>query len=228
MTWDYAEIVALAGTALQREAHRLELEQATRGVDALTELAIHPLIRAGLSIGPYTVLSEQRYPPGRSRKNRAEGERCDIVLIDQPSEPGRAAPTFDHLLDPLASGTLFGDRGADPLEALWIEVKVVHQFHLFDGGVRANPAYSSMLLREATADVRKLAKEPGIGAAAMLLVMFAESLDTGAHDLKVWRDRCALRGLATSAPFGHRFPIADRLGNRACAVELVPVPRGFA
>lgn len=222
--WDYAEIVSLAGGALEREAQRLDAEQATRGLDAFDELPLHPLLRAGIASGPYTVLAEQRYPPARSKKKRNEGERCDIVLIDRHANAANT-PTPDHLLDPLEAGTLFGGRGADPLEALWIEVKVVHQFHLFDGGVRANPSYSATLLREATSDVRKLAKEPGIGAGALLLVLFAESSTTLNHDISVWRERCTLQGLSTSAPFTHRFNIVERLGNHLCSVELIPVHR---
>lgn len=220
MAWDYAHIAELAASGLENEALRLATEQSVRGIDALNEVLLHPLLRAGIASGPYRVLAEERYPPSRSRKRRSEGERCDIVVIDT-----RDAPDVDHLVDPLAAGTLFGSRGAEPEQALWVEVKVVHQWMLFDGGIRANPAYSSLLLREATSDVRKLSKEPGIAAAALLVVMFTDTAQTAEHDLGEWRKRCVLMGLPVSAPFVKQFAITDRLGNACCSLALAPVHR---
>lgn len=218
MAWDYSHIVELAAGGLESEARRLALEQSVRGIDALNEVLLHPLLRAGIATGPYLVLAEERYPPSRSRKRRSEGERCDIVVIDT-----RDVPEAHHLVDPLAAGTLFGSRGADPEQALWIEAKVVHQWMLFDGGIRANPAYSSLLLREATSDVRKLSKEPGIVAAAVLIVMFTDTAATADHDLGEWHKRCVLMGLPVSSPFLKRFVVTDRLGNGCCSVALAPV-----
>lgn len=220
MVWDHAHIVELAAAGLEAEAQRLAAEQAVRGIDALNEVLLHPLLRAGIATGPYRVLAEERYPPSRARKRRSEGERCDIVIIDTRESPGA-----DHLLDPLAAGTLFGSRGAAPEQAMWVEVKVVHQWMLFDGGIRANPAYSSLLLREASSDVRKLSKDPAIATAAVLIVMFNDAAATSDHDLGEWHKRCLLMGLPLSRPFLRRFAITDRLGNGCCTVALAPVHR---
>ncbi len=220
MSWDYALLVELAASGLAREAQRLAADQSVRGIDAVGEILLHPLLRAGIASGPYRVLAEERYPPSRSKKRRSEGERCDFVVIDT-----RDAPDAHHLVDPLAAGTLFGSRGADPEQALWVEVKVVHQWMLFDGGIRANPAYSSLLLREATSDVRKLSKERGISAAAVLIVMFTDTAATAQHDLGEWHKRCVLMGLPVSVPFVQQFAITDRLGNGSCSVALAPVHR---
>lgn len=220
MSWDYAHLVELAAAGLMAEASKLAAEQSVRGIDSLGEIGLHPILRAGLASGPYRVLAEERYPPSRSRKRRSEGERCDIVVIDT-----RDSPDAEHLIDPLAAGTLFGSRGADPEQALWVEVKVVHQWMLFDGGLRANPSYSSLLLREASSDVRKLSKEPGIVAGAVLIVMFTDTPATAEHDLGEWHKRCVLMGLPVSSPFVKRFAITDRLGNGCCSVALAQVHR---
>ncbi len=215
--WDYDGICTAVRDELQRAAAQLDDEQATRGLDAAFELGLHPQLRAGVERSGLRTLAEQRYPPSRSRPRRSEGERCDIVALDA------AAGHQPHLADPLAAGTLFAHTGADPAQALWIEVKVVHQFVLSDAGIRANASYSGTLLRELTADVRKLARDQSIGARAVLIVLFTDTADTAQRDLDTWRRRCLMQSLSISAPYIHTFPLRDRLGNACCTVALAPV-----
>lgn len=211
--WDLRAILDAAAGALDAEARRRDLEQATRGLDALEEVELHPLIAAALSRAGFGVHPEQRYPGHRARPRRSEGDRCDLVLTQSAD---------DHLLDPLAANTLFGHCGADPADACWIEIKAAHQHALIDGAISPG-AWSSQLLTAATADVRKLARDPTIVTAALLLVLFAEDERIAEHDLFAWLHRCLDKSLPVASPLLASFPITDRLGNARCAVALVRV-----
>ncbi len=214
--WDLRAILDAAAAALAEEARQRDLEQSPRGLDALDELALHPLIAEGLRRAGFGVHPEQRYPGHRARPRRSEGDRCDLVLTPAPQ---------DHLLDPLASDTLFGDRGVHPADACWIEIKAAHQHALIDGAIAPGP-WSSQLLTAATADVRKLARDPMIVSAGALLVLFAEDARLAEHDLFAWLHRCLDKALPVASPLLTWFPISDRLGNRCCMTALVRILAG--
>lgn len=214
--WDLFEIASLAAAGLRAEAERLDADQAVTGIDALAELPLHALIRAGIA-SRYPVAAEQRYPVARGRKRRSEGERCDIVVL-----PPDAGPS-PHLTDPLDVGTLFQGRGIDPRDALWVEVKGVWHHAMTDGIARPNPTYTSQLTRLIAGDLRKLAAETAIDWAAMLIVAFHESAVIAEHDLGVWRNTMAAKGLMPSAPIIERFGITDRIGNSVCSIVIAPV-----
>lgn len=214
--WDLGLVLSAASEAIERETRRLDEEQAALGVDALDELRVHPLVRDGLARAGFGVLAEQRYPAAARRPRRSEGDRCDIVLTDRPGI---------GLLDPLASGTLFGGRGVRAHEAFWLEMKVVGQFALIDGEARANPGYSSGLLRALSSDVRKLSSDEGITRSGALLVLFNADEATARHDLEEWTKRAVTLGLPISSPLAVRFPISDRIGNAAATVALIETHR---
>lgn len=212
--WDLGLILSSCARALADAARGLDEEQAALGIDALDELAIHPMLRRGLADAGFGVLCEQRYPGVASRPRRSEGDRCDIVLTEQPGE---------HLADPLAGHTLFGSRGVAPQDALWLEVKVVGQCAITDGMARQNPGYSSGLLTSLTADVRKLASDDRIAHGAALLVLFNSDQQVAEHDIGQWTRAAIARGLPISSPLCERFSITDRIGNGVVTVALVQV-----
>lgn len=214
--WTLDEVCAAAAEALRSTASALDAEHSPYGLDASIEVGLHPVLAAGLARAGWNVLKESRYPSAAGRTSRAEGERCDIVLTPTPGET---------LRDPLLAWSLFADRGADPSEALWLEVKTAHQFAVIDGAARPNAQYGAEMLTLATADVRKLAADPGILHAALLLVMFTADEATAEHDLTAWAHRCLDRGLPISAPIARGFPIADRIGNGWCHAALTRVNR---
>ncbi len=207
-------IADLFERALASAAHHADLEQSPLGVDALDELAIHPLLHAELRAASLAVHPEQRYPADRARTRRSEGERCDIVITDNPN---------DHLADPLSVGTLFAHRGVPCEDALWLEVKVIGQFSVHDRVARANPQYSSRLLNEAMRDVRKLAADESITHAALALIVFNSDDPTARHDLEAWLDRALSKSLPISAPIVRRFPFTDRIGNSICTIAIFKV-----
>lgn len=214
--WSHRAICEACADALRAEECRRCAEQSPYGVDALDELELHAVVRAGLRTSGFTVLAEQRYPDHRARRRRSEGDRCDIVLV-----PSGGA----HLLDPLAADTLFGDRGVNPADAYWLEVKIARQFALTDGVAGAGRQYTQQLLSAATADVRKLSRDAVIEFAGLLLVLFTRDVATAEHDLSAWMTRCLDRDLPVSAPFVEQLHVTDRLGNAHAHIAVIPVGR---
>ncbi|TVQ60018.1 MAG: hypothetical protein EA379_09155 [Phycisphaerales bacterium] len=214
--WDTHSVCESAAEALCEEAAKRDEEQSPYGLDALDEVDLHPLLATGFERRGWGVLREQRYPNGAGRPRRSEGDRCDFVITHEPGA---------HLLDPLLSGTLFADRGVDPAEALWVEVKAAHQHALIGGVAGPDRGYASSLLTAAVSDIRKLGADAGIAHACLLLVMFTQDERVARHDLGVWAHRCLDKGLPIRAPATCAFTLSDRIGNGACLVAAVTVDR---
>lgn len=212
--FDLASILDGATSALRAHAARLDLEQSPYGLDALDEVALHPTLRAGIESAGLGAIAEQRYPADRARPKRSSGDRCDIVVT-----PCRG----DALQDPLLAGTLFAAHGIESTDALWIEVKCVHQFALIAGVAGPSPDYTAQWSRAVGDDVRWLARDPGVGAGAVLIVCFTADEDVFRHDLLAWAHLALDRGLAIGSPIARTFGITDRIGNAICGVALVEV-----
>lgn len=244
--WNLDDILSLLVSALRAEHDRLTGEQAVHNLDALDEVALHPILCAALGGVGLGVLREQAYPsewlskPGRRRKalpDESQRLRCDLVLTHAPGQP---------LIDPLrhqralledlalAERTLFAQPararaaeappGVPPSDACWLELKVVGQFCHTAGVPEANRQYASHLVRSVAGDLKKLACDPSVVHAGVALVLFTASHDVARHDLGVVTRRCAQRDLLRALPRVESFPIVDRIGNTACTVALF-VPR---
>jgi len=83
--------------------------------------------------------------------------------------------------------------------------------------------YSSRLLGDVAADVGKIASDPGIRHAGLLLILFTRDRETARHDLLAWRVRCLERDFPVFSPAVGDFPLNDRLGNGHATVALFPV-----
>lgn len=215
--WCWDDLADALAAGLARDAADIELEQAVRGLDACDELELHPRLHAALRAAGFGVAPEVRFPRDRPRRRRTEGARCDMVVT----------PGGRPLAEPGAQLGLFAPAGAVDLgDAAWLEVKVVAQFH--ERG--PNRAYASALQHPVWKDVGKLAGDPQIRHAAVLLVLFTADADVAAHDLGVWSARARLRGLALEPALLRSVAIGDRLGNRCCTVALFPLtaPAGTA
>lgn len=209
-SWDDLAAAVVAG--LEREAAAIELEQAVRGLDARAELELHPLLHDALRAAGFGVYPEERFPRDRGKRRRSEGSRCDIVVT----------PGGRPLADARAQGELFVDAGAiDLADAVWIEVKAVAQFR--EHG--PSRAYAAALQRPVWRDVDKLAQDPGIVHAAVLLILFTADLATADHDLEVWALRAGRQGLPLWPRVTRSLSIGDRLGNRCATAALFPIER---
>ncbi len=214
MRWNVTEITDVITDTLHDAAREKDREQAVYGIDDLSELKMHPLIHAALRGAGYGVWPEQTYPSARTgRKRKSEGKRCDIVLTYEKAT---------GLVDPEAESTLFGDADALPLEAAyWLEIKTVAQFTR-EGPF---PHYSKELLSPVSLDIRKLAQDPLIFHAGLMLVLFNETEKIARHDLSAWEMRCLHRGIPVAPPVVRDFKLTDRFGNARCTVALFPVRR---
>jgi hypothetical protein len=226
-------IVECCARGLQRRRDELTAEQAVRGIDALSEREIHPLLRGALLAAGLGALSEVPYPgqPGK-RPRHAERLKCDLVVTASP-DAALIDPVAELKAIDAAAGTLFASsadamaresrRGVPPDEAYWLEVKSVGQ-HCYTNGVPGpNRTYSSELLSVVPTDVPKLAADATIRHAGLLLVLFTETNEVAEHDVSVLMHKCLDRGLPVSWPATERFPIPDMIGNRRCTLSLVPV-----
>ncbi|RMD63243.1 MAG: hypothetical protein D6824_05545 [Planctomycetota bacterium] len=211
------EVCCVAAHALDLRARQLDEEQSPYGLDALDERALCDVLRAGFADAGFGVVAEAPYPSAHSKARRSEGERCDIVLTPSPARPLAADPR---------AGPLFAASGVPAAEAIWLEVKVAMQFALTDGVAGPSRRYTTQLLRETTADIRKLACEEGLGLAAALLIHCTASLDIAQHDLNALVERCLRRRLPIDSPIVERRPLTDRLGNTLLSVAALRVKPG--
>ncbi len=85
--------------------------------------------------------------------------------------------------------------------------------------------YSGRLLGSAAEDVAKMAADPGIRDAGVLLLLHTAGREVARHDLLAWRIRCLERDLPVFAPAVQEIPIGDRLGNTLATLALFPVGR---
>ena len=208
--WSPADIVDALAAGLATEAARLDREQAVHGLDSRDELAMHPLLHDALRASGYGVHPEQRYPQDRAKRRRSEGERCDIVLTQDDAA----------LIAPDVEATLFAPADASELiDAFWLEVKVVAQYVL-EG---ANANYASELMRPVRSDVAKLARDPGLRYAGVLLVLFTAGRPVAEHDLEIWERHCMRHDLPIAPPAIRHLDLNDRLGNTVCTSVVYPV-----
>lgn len=214
MGWSAYDIVEAVTSGLRRRAAALDQEQAVYGIDVLDELQLHPLIQQSLRDAGFGVWPEQPYPSDRKPHHRKpqSAKRCDVVLT----------PDDRPLMDPDAETTLFEPRDAVVMEAaFWLEIKTVAQFTTEGPFAR----YSAELLSPVSQDIKKLAGDPLIFHAGLLLVLFTETRAVAEHDLAAWLDRVIKRGYPVAPAVMQGFELNDRMGNGYATVALFTVRR---
>jgi len=208
--WAFDHLADALVAGLARAEQGLADEQAVHGLDIRRELDIHPLLHAALRTAGYGVSPEQRFPRDRVHRRRSVGVRCDMVVT----------PNDLPLADDVAQPDLFAPRVTVPLsDALWLEVKTVAQFH----PTGPHRGYAQALQSPVWKDARKLAEDPQIRHAGVLLILFTADRPTADHDLGVWSLGARARGLPISPREQRDLAIADRIGNRLCTVALFPI-----
>jgi hypothetical protein len=129
-------------------------------------------------------------------RDRRRGRRCDLVL---------AAPD-------VSSET-------EPERALWLELKLARQRRT--GGDR-DPRYAEQWRRQLIADLRKLAAEPRIHAAAIVLIAFTEDEAALARDLDGFESVMIQRGVVAGFRQVRTLPVVDRIGHTLGAIAAWP------
>ncbi len=141
----------------------------------------------------YAVALEAPYPSTIGGK-RSKERRCDLVV----SAPDRPLPE----------------------DALWLELKVARQRH--PSGAR-DARYAQQWRRHLIADLRKLAAEPRIRAAAIVLVAFTEDEATLARDLDQFESVMVRADVVAGFRQVRAVPVIDRIGHRVGAVAMWPL-----
>jgi len=209
--WVPQDMLHAVKVGLTEKAGIYDTEQAVRGLDALDEISIHPIIQKAFRAPGYGVFPEERFPSDRLKKNRSEGKRCDIVLT----------PNNKPLASPDRENTLFDPPNTVNLEdAYWLEVKTTSQFTT---NGEPNRRYSAELMAPVRNDVHKLAKDPKVSHAGILLIVYVAETAIFEHDLTIWQQSCIERGYPIGTPLRTKFTISDRIGHQYAAISLIPV-----
>jgi hypothetical protein len=208
VNYDLAELADQVQSIVGDAEAQLRLEQAVYGLDSMDELAIHALIGGGLA-AHYSVASEVHYPSsaGSTASHRL---RCDLVLTP-PGRPLRRDTRTATLFDPVDP--------CPPGQALWLEIKVAHQFG--EGGI-PHGGYGGQWRTGVVEDLRKMAGDPRIREAALLLVVFTESLAIVEKDLELFERTLVRKEVVAGFRRVRNVNIQDRLGHRVCTVAVWP------
>ncbi|MEO0512652.1 MAG: hypothetical protein AAF108_07115 [Planctomycetota bacterium] len=234
ISWTDIAEASLAG--LVGHAALLDAEHATRGLDALRETDLHPLIETGLVGVGMGVLREHPFPghpdDPPTTKDSAR-ERCDLVVTERPGLRVFDALERSRVLDAASDG-LFAETAAleagelapDEItsdEAAWLEVKATAQHAYRDGVPGPNARYSTELTRGPVGDLRKLSKEPGVVLGASLVVLFAETEAVVEHDLAAAAHTLIDSGGGVESAVIRAAPFTDRVGNGAVGVLVASI-----
>ena len=214
--WHHDELADALCRSLTAAEAELRLEQAVYGLDAMNEVALHKTLAAGLAATGYCGVAREVYYPSSLAKKRTSRPRCDLVL----TPPGRP------LLDAEAAD-LFAPPDACPAtEALWLEVKVAHQFR--EGG-RAHGGYGDQWRTATVKDLQKMEADPLIREAALLLVVFTAGEAVVSKDLELFEDVLARKEVLAGFRQVRGLDILERNGHTRCTAAVWPtVARGNA
>jgi hypothetical protein len=115
------------------------------------------------------------------------------------------------------------EHECDPSDAFWVEIKCIPQFRYVDGVPVPNTKYAHEIIAGPSEDVIKLASDPLIRHAGVLVVVFNELEVAGPHDLAMSVREMIDRDLPVGMPEIEQLPIQDRGGNAWCTLGLIPV-----
>lgn len=230
--WSHLELLDTIRARLRLEDRALREQQAVRGLDALREIDLHPLISHAFSDGPLSSLREVYYPSSDSvLPNGNQRDRCDFVVLPD-GKKSLFDPVDAHKKLQSASGTLFEPVASlpeieahecHPTDAFWVEIKIIAQHRYIDGVPVPNPKYAHELLSGPRTDVIKLAADPMIRHAGVLVVIFSEYEEAGVHDLSMAMREMIDQDLPVGMPEYTSLPIVDLGGNAWCTLGLIPV-----
>ncbi|MDB5297322.1 MAG: hypothetical protein JWO31_3305 [Phycisphaerales bacterium] len=208
LLWNYATVADHLAEVIAAAEADLRLEQAVYGLDAKDERQVHALLAAGLA-GRYDVAREVHYPSSKGRK-LTHRQRCDLVLTPK----GRPLK-----LDTKPPGLFDPPDMADPGEGLWLEVKAAHQYR--EGNVH-HTGYGPQWRNGVVKDLEKMAAEPLIREAGLLLVVFNASQAVLDKDLQLFEDVLVKKEVLAGFRQVRSVAITERIGHRLCTVAVWP------
>ena len=201
MIWNEDNLVEFATDALATAAQKLDFENATRGIDCLGEAELQRHIFDALRSRNVTAVKEARYPAAHAIEHLNYGNRCDLLLFheSESSQPQLDAHKVGY----------------------WLEIKRVAQF--LESG--PNWYYERTLLETLPQDIFKLANDPTIFYAGLLVILFTSNGFSGNRDLQIWKRHAVSHGCPVGVPRICDFSITNRIGNEHVCVALFPLRR---
>ncbi len=208
MLYDLSTIADHLAESIRLAEDALRLEQAVYGLDSMDEVALQGLLASYLG-SYYEVAREVHYPSAASAK-RSHRMRCDLVLTPKglPLKRDTGEPT---LFDPA--------NQCDASGSLWLEVKAAYQFR--SPGV-CHSGYSPQWRSAVVEDVRKMEQDALIREAALVLIVFNESVQILEKDLDLFETVLAQKEVLAGFRQVRSIPILDRIGHTVCTVALWP------
>jgi hypothetical protein len=202
MTWNEDNLVELSCAALANATRELDSEDSTRGIDGPNEAEIQQRISETLGSHSVVAIKEARYPAARITEQLNHGKRCDLLLFQDSADL-----------------ELLSQLDADKI-GYW-EIKRVAQF--LESG--PNWHYERTLLELLPQDVYKLANDPRIFYAGLLVILFAGIASIGNRDLHTWKYHAMSQGCPIGIPRICDFSSTNRIGNEHAFVALFPIRR---
>jgi hypothetical protein len=206
--WDFSTVADRLADVIHAAEQELRLEQAVYGLDARDERQVQSLLAERLA-GWFEVAREVHYPSTKGRR-LTHRQRCDLVLTPK-GRPLRLDNKPPTLFDP--------PDMAEPADGLWLEVKVASQFR--EGNVR-HTGYGPQWRQAVVRDLLKMAAEPLIREAGLLLVVFNESRAVLEKDLELFEDVLARKEVLAGFRHVRAIEITERIGHRLCTIALWP------
>jgi hypothetical protein len=203
MIWNEDNLLEFASSALASAAQELDFENEARGIDGLHEVELQQRISEALGSQNVVAVKEARYPAAHAIQRLSYGKRCDLLLF-RDSEDLQLLSQFD----------------ADKV-GYWLEIKRVAQF--LESG--PNWHYERILLETLPQDVFKLANDPRIFYAGLLVILFTSNASVGSRDLHMWKRHAISHGCPVGIPRICDFSITNRIGNEHVCVALFPLRR---
>jgi hypothetical protein len=208
MNWDLSTVTDHIAQVITTAEADLRLEQAVYGLDTRDEKQFQSMLADGLRQW-YGIAREVHYPSTAGRK-LTHRQRCDLVLT----------PHGRELKLDSAPPSLFDPPDAClPQEALWIEVKLAYQFR--EGGAR-HGGYGPQWRQAVIDDLCKMESEPLIREAALLLIVFNESMDILEKDLDLFENVLVEKEVLAGFRQVRSVDILERIGHRLCTAALWP------
>ncbi|MEL7237867.1 MAG: hypothetical protein AAGK78_03325 [Planctomycetota bacterium] len=208
------EIADALERALTSAENDLRLEQAVYGLDAMKEVALQQLLADQLQTTGYADVKREVHYPSDLAKKRSGRRRCDFVL----TPPGRVLHEAD------AVDLFTPDNVCPPEEALWLELKLVHQFA--EGG-RRHGGYGQQWREATVKDLRKIESEPRVREAALVLLAFTAGDAVIDKDLELFEDVLARKEVLAGFRQVRRIELLERNGHTRATVALWPtIQRG--
>ena len=230
--WNTAEIIGFIQDHLVRLDHGYRAQQAHSGLDALLETDLHPLLAQALTSSHLQCIQEAYFPTSAEEKRKdSSRERCDLVFLPDGKSSIYDPIHADRELN-ASAGTLFAHTATirepspdqcEPQNAYWVEVKVIAQFRYISGVPTPNARYAHELLSGPRDDVVKLASDPSIRNAGVLVVLFTEHKESGIHDLSMAMQELIEQELPVLMPEIRSLPIENYAGNEWCTLGLIPL-----